>query len=243
MKRLTLFTILLTTLFHCCLGQQAKMSYTRQRKVNAFNQVFELRQGCLLVMLHMAQNKIDALEKMERKTEAVTFRNQQIVKNQSIIAAFKNNFNFCPVYFFFTSEALKFLEYGPDSVSFVDSNLTIDTSIHIRNKKYFVAEFNKIQDDTTGYAKRHHTSPGNTQTYQTVSSSTSQAFIIESKNLIQLKSPFPNFVSITETDEKIVFVESVVQRINKDLYKFEMKAKKKILNPRFSPYFQDKLSN
>jgi hypothetical protein len=240
LKQLALFPLLLITFFHC-LGQQAKISYVKQRKINAFSQVFELRQGCLLVMLHTIQNKIDALEKLDRKTEAETFRNQQIKKNENIIAAFKKNFDFCPVYFFFSSDALRLLEFGPDSVSFVNSTLTIDTSIHIKSKKYFVAEFNRIQDDTTGYTTRHHSSSENSETYQTVSASISQAFIIESKNLIQLKAPFPYFVPITETDEKIVFVESVVQKINKDLYKFERKAKKKILNPRFSPYFQKKL--
>ncbi|MEO8088621.1 MAG: hypothetical protein ABI763_17515 [Bacteroidota bacterium] len=237
------FLLLVFGLFSCK-SNELKHGYIRKRKVDSFGQIRDLKSGCLLVMLHTHQNKIDALLKIGKPAKSARVQKFQTEKNKAIIRTFHKQFNFCLVYFFMNSQANELVGKGIDSVTFVNDSLQPDPAIRPTSQKYFVAEFTTMQMDTGMYFGGYRLSTQDSGAwrkpyYYSTSTYGYQAFIFESPQLIQLKRPFKYFVTITEIDRKIFLLNSVVRKSNRRLHRFLSRANKKITTPRFSPYFLD----
>ncbi|CAN5389704.1 hypothetical protein BH11BAC1_BH11BAC1_05730 [soil metagenome] len=241
--KLTAFTLLVCgLLLQSCKNDELRYGYIRKKKVDSYGQILDLKKGSLLVMLHSKQNKIDALHSLCKDYDADFVEYQQMKKNKSIINTFRKNFDFCPVYFFMNSQANELIEKGLHAITFLNDSLQPEPALHPSSEIFFVAEFDNMQMDTAKYYAGEHLSTQDTGAwrkpyYYSTSTFGYQAFIIESPLLIQLKRPFPNFVTITETDEKILLVESVIQKINRRLTDFYGEANEQILAKRFRPYF------
>src|SRR5690242_13371096 len=65
------------------------LSYTRQRKITAFQEILDLKRNCLFIMLHTKHNKIAALRSVGRNKDAEDIANKQSRKNKEIIATFR----------------------------------------------------------------------------------------------------------------------------------------------------------
>ena len=157
-----------------------------------------LKKGVLLVRLFTKQKKIDALAKYNRNEEANAVKAKQDKINKSIIKAFKENFAFCPTYFFFSHDSKYILNNQLDSIKFLDSNLNIDQNIEVKNPHYLIAEFSKIQEDTSKNQGDYYYVRGENGVERRVkySGGTNMDFgalIIRSPQLIQLSGPFPYY--------------------------------------------------
>jgi hypothetical protein len=244
MKQVAIMLFLLPAVLLDCTGQHLNNGYIRHRKVRSYQQIFALRHGCLLVMLHRNQNKIDALHDLGKHSEAEMIKNQQASKNKAIIKAFRDNYDFSEARFFLNSDALKMIQYGPDSVTFLTDSLVPDTSIHVKSKKYFIGEFGMLQEDTAKYFSGYNivsTDSGlqRLPAYYSSPGPYYPAFTMQSDKLVQLKKPFPNFIIITETDAKIFFLDAIVIKLNARLKAFYDDAEVKIKKGRFVRYFRN----
>lgn len=231
-----------------CKTKELKYGFIRKKKTDSYRQIIDLKEGSLLVILHSRQNQIDTLKNMERSEEAVKIQKLQSEKNKAIIQAFHENFNFCPVLFFMNNQAIDLIENGADAVTFVNDSLQEDSSIHPASKYFLVAEFGNMHMDTAKYFNWYHLSTQDTGAwrkpyYYSTSTFDYQAFIFESPQLIQLKRPFPYFVMITETERKILLLDSIVTKADRRLKSFYQKANEQILIKRFRPYFKDKIKS
>lgn len=99
--------------------------------------------NAILVMLNESTNKIEALQKRGYSNEQikeVKEGDKQI--NTSLVKDFKNNFDFCPVYFFYNKDydAVKNKEW--DKVKFYDTDFNIYALNDAKNKlgQYYIAE-------------------------------------------------------------------------------------------------------
>jgi len=227
-----------------CKTKGLKHGYVRDRKVNSFRQVIELKDGFLLIMLHEGKSKCTRLRELGLDELADQAEQRQRGKNLGIINTFRQQFHFCPVYFFGNSQAEKFLAYGIDSITFIDDKLQYSDVRPPRDKKFLVGEFDRLQMDTAKYFSGYRLSTTDTgawqkPSYYSTSTFVFQAYIVESPQLVQLRRPFKYYVWIIETKNKILFMDSIIRKTNRRLARFHKRAKHKITVPRFKPYFTD----
>ena len=101
----------------------------------------ELKNGALLVRLQTKETSISALRKAGNDEQANQVEAKQTTYNKEIIAAFKSDFNFCPVYFF-QSHYTENLKAGNfEEVVFVNDSLVPDPDIRCTQTVYLTAEF------------------------------------------------------------------------------------------------------
>ncbi len=116
----------------------------------AFNQIGELRSGVLLVRLATGKNKIEALTVRGRAEEADRLKTDLENMNRTIMRAFKNNYNFSRVEFFYSDDSRKVREGRYEGI-FLDDNLQPDSSISIRPLvPVYIAEFGSVSKGTGG---------------------------------------------------------------------------------------------
>ena len=132
-----------------------------------------LKDGFLLVRIRSSSQKIQALRRMGRRTEANRLRNQQKYTNANIVKAFRSNFDFCPVYFFYAAHSKQIRDGQLDSLV-LEYDLLPVAKDKIYQKPFLVAEFAVIQPPSNGAGL-----PG---------------LIVLDQSLKQLEDPFPYYV-------------------------------------------------
>jgi len=213
----------------------------------ARQQILDLRNGVLLVRLKSPTSNFLVLEKAKSKMKVQKIELSQIEENQKIMKAFRENFTFCPVYFFTSDKTLQ-VKNGFFSNAFLDSTFSIDSSISLpQNAKIFIAEFGNVNDDgnygKTGYKIRN---PGNMKermpTCQGGTEMQFSALVLYDSSFVQLKNPFPYYVrtyfkSIRKHPEMMIFMfpyaldsniwsyEKAVKKMNNNLGKFFAESK------------------
>jgi hypothetical protein len=222
--------------------QETPESYKQIVKRRSKEQILQLRNGVLLVRLKTSENKIKALQKVHRSELAIEIGKQQKMENEKIVAAFRDEFDFCQVEFFYSNNSKKILakEYGP---IFLDDQLNIDPSIKFdTTKPVFIAEFGRIEQDTTKYFS-HFSNEEDTvgvrrrvKNYYGGPNLRVCALIILDDNFVQLHRPFPfysrRFIvkqshNPNQPDESFLPIrltfDKVVERMNKKLTKYYKK--------------------
>jgi hypothetical protein len=181
--------ILLISIFTCPAQAQRK----RDR---AKDNIVMLKEGALLVRLRTSDLQIEGLKKMGKTEEAEKLKAEQEARNNSIIAAFKKEFTFCKVYFFYSSHSADVTAGNCKGIIFdADLNLYADFNC----EKCLVGEFDK--SETTSL----------------------DAFIIKNRNYEQLKSPFPYLVRLNQAFVSTRSDEKIVQTLNGRLFEFYSK--------------------
>lgn len=174
----------------------------RLQKDEAHGYIKDLQEGLLLVRLKTSNNKIDLLKNAGREQEAQEIAIEQQDRNQRIMQAFGEYFDFCPVYFFHAPHSGKirtgsFIPYLLDA----DASPVLDTSL--QSKAFLFAEFGLTQANS-----------GN---------SGLPALILMDKNFSQLTEPFPFSVrtSLLGTNE---MENRAVQILNNNLHDFLIRS-------------------
>ena len=181
---------LILFLLHPCISNAQKSKNTARENIVL------LKSGALFVRLRTSDLKINALKSKGMLKEAEEIRVAQENTNKSIIAAFKVNFTFCPVYFFYSTYSAQVKE-GNYKGLIMDINMQPDSSF--TSDKYLIGEFD--ESETTQM----------------------DAFIIKDKNYEQLKKPFPFFIKQNEAVVSTRSYEKIVFILNKRLFEYYSK--------------------
>lgn len=188
------------TLNYCLNNKESKkQNIIRQKKRVAEEQIKNLKNGTLLVRLKTSEPKINALIKMGDLEEASKIKKAQDIENKKIVAAFKNNFNFCKTVFFFSNNSDNVRKGNCENI-FLNDSLIIDEFKFVdTSKSIFIAEFGTIEQDTLKHLSIYSYEPDGDWSVKKVSNYYGgpdfgfDALIIRDKNFVQLSKPFPYY--------------------------------------------------
>lgn len=208
----------------------------RTRRIRGKRQIKDLKEGMLLVRLKTSEKKIAAFEKRGDFVKAEKVKNMQRLENLEIVDAFKNYYNYSKVYFFFANETERILE-GQWNGVFLNDSLLRDPSINPeKTSKWFIGEFDYLETDTARHWERSYYNR-DTKRLEPVYWGTSadyyrRSFVVRDQNQIQLKRPFPYYVSCkteeTSDPAVLVFNASLKRSITETVNTFDRKLKKKL---------------
>src|SRR3989344_7611633 len=142
-------------------------SFAQKSRDKARTNITTIKTGALFVRLRTSELKISALKSKGMVKEAEEIRLAQEATNKQIIEAFKKEYKFSKVYFFYSNHSTSVKEGNYKGLIF-DVNMQIDSSFS--SNSYLIGEFDE--------------------------SATTQldAFIIKDKNYVQLTKPFPYLI-------------------------------------------------
>ncbi len=194
-------------------------NYGRIKRKQSRKQIAQLKESVLLVRLKTSTNSINALNKIGDNKKAESIKKKQYATNKHIVKAFRENFDFCEVKFFYDNNSQNIYDNKFNNI-FLNDSLQNDSSILIdKNKAIFIAEFGKLDQDTMNYfshntyENRDNNGLQEVHNYYSVSSEASfHALRIMDHNFIQLNKPFPYYVKVTHPIIiKWTFKETVVE--------------------------------
>ena len=168
-------------------------SSAQKRRDTARENIVLLKSGALFVRLKTSTLKINALKESGNIAEAEEMRVNQENENKAIIAAFKNNFTFCPVYFFYSNNSNE-VKAGNYKGMLLNVNNQTDSTFN--NSNYLIGEFD---------------ASANTQI---------AAFIIKNKNYEQLEPPFPFLIKQNQALVSTRSNDAIVSLLDKKLIAF-----------------------
>jgi hypothetical protein len=206
--------------------KKKKVSFRRQLNASTKEQINQLKDGALLVRLKTKNLTITALRNADRNKQADAIEKKQAEFNLNIISAFRANFNFCPVYFFYSDYSSNVKERKFDSVMFLNDSLRPDTTIKFTGKTFLVAEFGTIEQDTAKNFSHYSYEPNTDWTLKEVShyyGSTDfgfEALIIRSDQFVQLRHPFPYYTRTFDPMPRKQVLNKAVRRMNRKLTSF-----------------------
>jgi hypothetical protein len=162
-----------------------------------------LKNGSLLVRLQTRNPSIAALKERGMEDQALLLEKEQARQNKELVEAFKTEYSFSSVYFFFNTDTDLLLEGKYDSITLVSDSLVADETISFPEGNFLVAEL--------AYLKY----PGESRTGF-------HALILKDPCLKQLDRPFPYF---SRTFKSLGFrkTDEVVRILEKKLRKYEQR--------------------
>ena len=222
---IAIFLSFTTTAF--CQPTKNDVAHPNRNATIAKDHIKNLREGVLLVRLKTRENKINALKRAGAFETAKKVAQEQAQENMIIIKAFRDTFNFCPVYFFYSSDSRFIANQQLDSVVFLSDDLKPDSSLSINGNFYLVAEFDQVKEikgtenkDETYYYKGDN----GYQQGEKGAGYTNMGFsalVVKDGHFNQMARPFPYYV---KTNENIFFLRkpkaSTVNQLNLNFYSF-----------------------
>lgn len=201
----------------------------RQERLLPRKQIQQLHNGALLVRLKTKSQAIAKLHSMGYHTQADQMRDRQADFNKKILQAFRQEFSFCPVYFFFSEDLEKVIKKELKAVQFLNDSLQVDTTIHYTNPNFLTADFGPIEQDTASYFDKNYMA-SSTNGIEMRSSAYGgpsmgfEALLIRSEEFIQLRRPFPYY---ERTYDYYIPFKIVVKKMNAQLQLFYVSEMKK----------------
>ncbi len=193
----------------------------------ATQQIKDLKEGVLFVRLQTRQKSIDAMRKAGQNELADKKQAEQLELNKCIISAFRKEFVFCKVYFFYSDDSKNILDKNFTQIVFVNDSAIRDENIKIETpNKFFIAEFGTSSQDTasyyshTAYEPDGNFSSGPVQVYYGGSNTGAHGLKIMSDSFVQLRKPFPYFVKSPFFKRKSFIPATTVEKMNLNLFKF-----------------------
>lgn len=219
------FILLVCVLMMCTLGVFAQEKPAKQRK--QIQQLMQekirvLKNGALLVRLHTKENSIEALKNSGNTEQARQIAEKQIAENKQIIQAFRSEFKFCPVYFFSSQYSEKVASGKMDEVVFYNENLMEDPTIKLTQSDFLTAEFGTLDPDTASYYDgEYYDRSGKDIEEKDAQYGGSNmglaALKIMSRQLVQLRDPFPYYVRTYDSLPIERKFSKTVAKMNKQL--------------------------
>jgi hypothetical protein len=234
MTRLLIVTLLFTLPQpHAHAGEKSKsnkVSQRQQTKTVMTAQIKQLKDGLLLVRLHTKVNSIAALKKMGKNELADEINEKQLNYNKEVVSAFKKNYSFSPVYFFYSNYSDSILSGQINGVVFLNDRLQADTTIKLGSGKFLIAEIGIIEPDTVKHFSHYYYYGGeNTlerrSAYYGESDMRFEALKIMSDQLVQLKRPFPYYVNLNNALPVKKRLTKAVVKMNNKLIRYYEKNK------------------
>lgn len=161
--------------------------FRKRRIIVAAWQIHKLKEeGAIVVKLKTNGILIRELLKSGKKNLAVEKQLEQFAINRNTMFAFKENFNFCKVYFIYSHHSDTLLD-GCRQGIFLDTNLVEDPTISMPEKFYIISESDFAYSSSIGFVRedsaRFVKEEGNPIKHM--------AIVLKNKYGHQLKSPMP----------------------------------------------------
>jgi len=179
----------------------------KNRKL-AYRQVDELKNGIVMVRLRTSELKINKLLEMNKNAKAANLKSEQKQANLRIIRAFRNYFDFCPIYsvYFFYSSSSDQIRARNFKGIFLNDDLEVDHRLIVTTEHVFVLEVGDVDMETFG---THIEGIG-----------------VMNTNFELLKKPFPYYVREKKSDIPIFNrgIEGMVKLLNRELKSFHKRS-------------------
>ena len=176
--------------------------------------------GALFVRLKTNTNTIQRLRNAGNIDLATQVERETQLTNKAIIRAYNKEFTFCPVYFF-NSDYSDSVKHKHLTGIFVDSTLSINSSIRCSASFYLIAEKGSVYESSLGIVSENKALTATEK--GTVSKEV--AIVIKNRYFIQLHNPFPFY----EKGYSIENYHKYVKKLNNDLESFYIKNKEYII--------------
>ncbi|MGB0867999.1 MAG: hypothetical protein ACPGSD_00260 [Flavobacteriales bacterium] len=222
MIRVFLITFFLL-ISHLCFAQQEDEQMEKNGLTRAITQIQRLKNGALLVKLYQKERQIELLKRINKEKALESYIADVKKNNLEIIKAFSENFEFCPVYFFYSKDAQNVKERAFENMNFVNRFGEEDSTIVMQAEYFYAGSITESRIDTFKYhsqARDNHSRSINAYS-SPKSSSSFEAFVFQSDKLIDLFMPFPY---LTRTFGSLPVLKrsnrQLVNRLNVKLNKF-----------------------
>lgn len=171
--------------------------------------------GALLVRLKTNANTINRLKKAGNIDLATQVERETQLNNKTIVRAYNKEFKFCPVYFF-NSDCSDSVKHKNLENIFVDSTLSINSSIVCKASFYLIAEQGSVYDSSLGIVPESKASIA----IEKGTATKEVAIVIKNRYFIQLHKPFPYY----QQGYSIKKYAEFVKKFNKELQDFYTKS-------------------
>lgn len=213
--------------------KEKKPTRRRIAKANAMAQIQQLHDGVLLVRLQTRKLAISQLTEMGEIERAEQINSEQRLINHHIITAFRQNFTFCPVYFFYTDYTIAVKEGRINNVVFVNDSLLPDPSIKVGESSFLTVEFGNIVQDTAKFVDRTYYKPGEhgPEPHVAMSGGTNMGFgalLVKSDQFVQLRRPFPFYVKQRQRLLPLYPPFRSVKVLNRKIARYHRKVARKL---------------
>jgi hypothetical protein len=201
------------------------LSYSEKNAAIMKQNIRELKDGALLVRLMTKENSINALRENGRTDLADRVEQAQRKYNKEIISAFRQYFDFCPVYFFLSPYSDLVRNKQLSEVQFLNDSLEPDPSINPATTNFLTAEFGYIEQDTASYydGPYYYCNENGLEKRRACYGSANTSFtalIIKSDQFIQLKRPFPYYLRTYNDWPLKRKLTTVVRMMNDKLFNY-----------------------
>lgn len=194
MKPFTYLVLFLVLLTSC-------KSY-HMRRATAGEQIEQLKDGVLLVRLRTLEGKATALREIGQNEEALKVEKEQELQNKYIIRGFSQLFDFCPVYFFYSTHAKQIKAQDFAGVIFDADGNTVSPEL-LSGKPFFIAHYGEYDEPGVNSV--------NTEL---------KGVIIRDRDFVQIAPPFPSSASINSFITGSSPEESSIRLMNSKLNEF-----------------------
>ena len=205
MKYKILLILLLASSSYSLMAQKSEKAILELK--TAHEQISQLKEGVLLVRLFTKGKGIKALRKKGATAQADKIEKRVRSQNLNVVRAFKKEYSFSQVAFFFSDESEAVKTGNFDQVTFLNDSLELDTSVKpLDFGTVFIGEHSRIEsvNEDTGQIDRGFS-----------------AFIIRDAKFNQLSRPFPYY---QRSYEGVIFINkseaAVVKKIQAKLKNF-----------------------
>jgi len=163
-------------------------NFDKLRYKVAYAQINALKKGALLIRLKTNYRAISKLKSVGNYDLATNLEKETELENKIIMSAYKKEFTFCPVYFFY-SESSDSIRKNNLSGIFVDTTLQVNSSIVCNSSFFLVAEQDGIYNSSLGLVPESLAKTAR----ESGSYSRDAPIVVKNKYFIQLHKPFPFF--------------------------------------------------
>jgi hypothetical protein len=196
MNRIGFLTLLVFCLFITpALSQKATKQATPSDKDRAVMQIRQLKQNALIVRLQMREQTTEQLRQAGNAEAATKLQLEQEKKNKEIIAAFRSDFTFCPVYFIDGAQSELLTRKEWDKIVFLNAEGREDSTIRYSYPLFFTGEFTSMDQNIS-------------------------ALIIADENFVRLPDPFPSHVNAYSELSENRPVSKSVRKLNSELHDY-----------------------
>lgn len=190
-------------------------------------QIVSLKKGALLVRLKTNANTIHRLKAAGNIDLATQVERETYLNNKTIMRAYRNEFNFCPVYFFLSDVSDSVKHRHLESI-FVDSNLVVDPAISCKATFYLIAEQGTICESSLGLVSEAQAPTA----IERGSASKDVSIVVKNRYYIQLHKPFPYY----QAGYSLKKYGDYVKRFNMLLTDFYTKNSSYVIPPEIMEY-------
>lgn len=167
-------------------SQSDHQKFFKTRRAVANCQIEKLNKGALVVILKDNQLLINGLIKSNNQVLAQQKFLTQFVINKNILMSFKRAYNFSKVYFIYSS-SIDSLSKGARKNIFLDTTLTVNSEIELKENDYFLCFRDYIYNSSIGFVKEDSAK----FVSENGNAGGTEYFVIKNRYGHQLKKPFP----------------------------------------------------